>query len=109
MNIQIANSYQSHAIAEKTRSEFLGSPPSVTLFHPGNLLDSLTKILGLKNDAALARALEVSAPVLSKIRHRTLAVSGAVLIRMQEVSDLSISDLRFLMNDLSPRFRPGIK
>ena len=108
MHIQTANSYHARATEEKKAgAELLESAP--TQFNPCNLLDALTKILGLKNDSALARVLDVSPPVLSKIRHRTLPVSGAVLVRMHEVSGLTISDLRFLMNDVGPRFRPGIK
>ncbi len=41
-------------------------------YDPDRLLASLISRLSLKNDAALSRALEVSPPVISKIRHRRL-------------------------------------
>ena len=74
-------------------------------YDPNNLLDSLIEKLHLKNDAALSRALEVAPPVISKIRHRRLPVGASLLIRMHEVSDLSIRDLRILMGDRRDKFR----
>jgi hypothetical protein len=74
-------------------------------YDPNNLLDSLIEKLNLKNDAALSRALEVAPPVISKIRHRRLPVGASLLIRMHEVSDLTIRELRILMGDRREKFR----
>jgi len=74
-------------------------------YDPNNLLDTLIKQLHLKNDAALSRALEVAPPVISKIRHRRLPVGASLLIRMHEISDLSIKELRSLMGDRRNKFR----
>lgn len=74
-------------------------------YDPGRLLDVLCNNLRLKNDAALARTLEVGPPVLSKIRHRRMPVGAALLIRIHEVTGLKISDLRFLMGDRRNKFR----
>lgn len=74
-------------------------------YDPNNLLDSLIEKLHLKNDAALSRALEVAPPVISKIRHRRLPVGASLLIRMHEVSNLSIRELRVLMGDRREKFR----
>jgi hypothetical protein len=74
-------------------------------YDPNNLLDSLIEKLNLKNDAALSRALEVAPPVISKIRHRRLPVGASLLIRMHEVSDLTIRELRVLMGDRRDKFR----
>src|SRR3954466_12596951 len=74
-------------------------------YDPNNLLESLIEKLNLKNDAALSRALEVAPPLISKIRHRRLPVGASLLIRMHEVSDLSIRDLRQLMGDRRNKFR----
>ncbi|HYD62804.1 MAG TPA: hypothetical protein VEC35_20795 [Noviherbaspirillum sp.] len=74
-------------------------------YDPNNLLESLIEKLNLKNDAALSRALEVAPPLISKIRHRRLPVGASLLIRMHEVSDLSIRDLRHLMGDRRTKFR----
>ena len=74
-------------------------------YDPNNLLDTLIKHLHLKNDAALSRALEVAPPVISKIRHRRLPVGASLLIRMHEISDISIKELRELMGDRRAKFR----
>jgi hypothetical protein len=76
-----------------------------TDYNPNHLLDSLIERLQLKNDAALSRVLEVAPPVISKIRHHRLPVGASLLIRMHEVSDLSIQDLRALMGDRRDKFR----
>lgn len=74
-------------------------------YDPDRLLDALIDHLKLKNDAALSRALEVAPPVISKIRHRRLPVGAALLIRMHEVSELTIRDLRYLLGDRRQKFR----
>jgi len=74
-------------------------------YDPNNLLDALIEKLALKNDAALSRALEVAPPVISKIRHNKLPIGGTLLIRMHEVSHLSIKELRSLMGDRRDKFR----
>ncbi|HEY4542858.1 MAG TPA: hypothetical protein VIG66_10860 [Noviherbaspirillum sp.] len=74
-------------------------------YDPNNLLETLIERLNLKNDAALSRALEVAPPLISKIRHRRLPVGASLLIRMHEVSQLSIQDLRALMGDRRTKFR----
>ena len=74
-------------------------------YDPDNLLTTLIHRLKLKNDAALSRALEVEPPLISKIRHRRLPVGASMLIRMHEVSDLSIKELRLLMGDRRNKFR----
>ena len=74
-------------------------------YDPNKLLGALIEKLRLRNDAGLSRALEVSSPMLSKIRHRRLPVGASLLIRMHEVSDLSIKELRELMGDRREKFR----
>lgn len=66
-------------------------------YDPNSLLDALIEKLSVKNDAALSVVLEVGPPVISKIRHRKLPVGAALLIRMHEVTEMSIKDLRALM------------
>ena len=74
-------------------------------YNPSRLLDTLRERMQLKNDAALSRAPEVAPPVISKIRHRALPVGASMLIRMHEVTDLSIRELRELMGDRRKRMR----
>jgi plasmid maintenance system antidote protein VapI len=78
---------------------------SKSSYDPDRLLETLIERMNLKNDAALSRALAVSPPVISKIRHRRLPVTGSLLIRMHEVTDLSIQELRQLMGDRRAKFR----
>jgi plasmid maintenance system antidote protein VapI len=72
-------------------------PPEDANYDPGNLLALLKNTLRLKSDAELSRALEVAPPVISKIRHRKAPISGVILVRMHQVSELSIKDLTSAM------------
>lgn len=71
--------------------------PTGAEYDPNRVLDAIIKKLSLKNDAALSRVLEVAPPVISKIRHNTLPIGATILLRMHEVSDYSIRELRALM------------
>lgn len=75
------------------------------VYDPNRLLDSVRQALNLSNDAALARALQVLPPVLSRIRHRRTPVSASLLIRMHEETNLSIAELRQLLGDRREKFR----
>jgi len=66
-------------------------------YDPNHLLDTLRHKLNLKTDAALSRALEVHPPVISKIRRCRLPVGASLLLRMHEISDISVAELRALM------------
>jgi plasmid maintenance system antidote protein VapI len=71
-------------------------------YNPDNVLNLVIAKLGLKNDADLARALEVGPPNISKIRHRRVPLGDAMLIRIHEVSGLAIRELKALMG-IRPR------
>ncbi|MFB9242513.1 hypothetical protein IV454_15615 [Massilia antarctica] len=71
--------------------------PEDATYDPNRVLDAIIERLQLKNDAALSRALEVAPPVISKIRHRTLPIGATILLRMHEISDFSIRELRAMM------------
>jgi hypothetical protein len=72
-------------------------------YDPNHLLNTVMAKLGLKNDAAFCRALDVAPPVISKIRHHRIAVGASFLIRLHDVSELSITELRALMGDRRKR------
>jgi hypothetical protein len=76
---------------------FLKDLTASSSYNPNRVLDAIIAKLELKNDAALSRALEVAPPVISKIRHNTLPIGATILIRMHEISDYSIRELRELM------------
>ncbi len=73
-------------------------------YDPNRLLDALREQLDVTSDVALARLLEIPPPVLSKIRHNKLAVGASVLLRMHDLTGISIRDLRYLMGDRRPKF-----
>lgn len=74
-------------------------------YDPDRLLDAMLEKLQLKNDAALCRALEVAPPVISKIRHRRLPVGASMLIRLHEVTDMSVAQLREILGDRRQKYR----
>jgi len=79
--------------------------PEGAQYDPNRVLDAIIAKTGLKNDAALSRALEVAPPVISKIRHNTLPIGATILLRMHEISDFSIRELRALM--IAPEAEPA--
>ena len=66
-------------------------------YDPERLLNTVMEKLNLKNDAALCRILEVEPPLISKVRNKKIPIGALLLIRMHEVSKLSICDLRLSM------------
>lgn len=62
---------------------------------PNKLMDVLLSKGNLKNDAALARKLEVASPVISKIRHGKLPVGATMRIKIHETFDMSFADISF--------------
>ena len=57
------------------------------------LLNIVIEHLDLKNDAALARLVEVAPPVISKIRNGRLPIGPSMIIRIHEVTDISLAKL----------------
>jgi plasmid maintenance system antidote protein VapI len=76
-----------------------------THYNPNQLLDNISNKLNLKNDAALARTLEVTAPMISKVRNLRLPVGASLLIRMHEVTGLPVKELQNMMGDRREKFR----
>ncbi len=64
---------------------------------PHRLLDTLIERTALKNDAALAKMLGVTPPVVSKHRSGKLAIGANMLIRMHETTNIPIRELRALI------------
>lgn len=63
---------------------------------PHKLLDTLIERMKLKNDAALARQLEFAAPVISKLRNRTLPLGATHVLRIHDATGMAISEIREL-------------
>jgi len=60
--------------------------------HP--LLDAIIKEFNLKNDADLARFMKVAPSMVSKLRHRTLSVTGDTILRVYDTTGWSIEKIR---------------
>jgi hypothetical protein len=56
------------------------------------LVDACLAATGLKNDSALARAMQVSLPYMSRIRHGH--IGSTVLIKLHQESGISIAELK---------------
>ena len=68
-------------------------------YDPNRLMDALKEMLHLDSDVALSQALEVPPLVISHIRYRGYPVAPSILIRMHDITRLSIQDLRDIMGD----------
>ena len=66
-------------------------PPAHKLF------DHLLSKHGLKNDAALARAINVNPPLISKIRHGRLELSAVTILAIHETFDEPVADIRAMV------------
>ncbi len=68
-------------------------------------LDHIIAVLRLKNDAALCRALQVSPPIISKIRNDRVGFGPSMIIRVHEATGLSIRAIKELLGEKSlPRY-----
>ncbi|WP_407999969.1 hypothetical protein [Pseudoduganella rhizocola] len=63
----------------------------------GHLFDQMHRILKLRNDAALASILQVSPSVISRTRRRRIRLSASLMLRLHDVSGLSIQELRAML------------
>ena len=68
-------------------------------YTPNHMLDMLMARLGTKNDAALARALEVPPSTISKVRNRQMVVNSTLLLAAHEATEFSIRELRDMLGD----------
>ena len=64
-------------------------------------LDKLVEKLGLKNDAAAARALEVAPPVISKMRYGHLPFGPGYVIRAHELTGWTIREIKAMLGQAS--------
>lgn len=81
--------------------------PRLLPYDPNRLLDRVKRLLRLETDSQLARLLGIAPQRVSKIRYRLTPVSAAVLIRMTEVTDCDLPELRRLLGDRRRKHRMG--
>jgi transcriptional regulator with XRE-family HTH domain len=65
--------------------------------HAHKLLDKLIELGGLKYDAELARKLNISPVVISKIRSGRLKVGATLIINIHEEFPISVKDIQELL------------
>lgn len=75
-------------------------------YNPAVLLDEVTDLLNLKNDRALAMALNIGAPAICKIRSKHAAITPNILIRMHDLTRKSLDELRALGGIPKTNFEP---
>ena len=63
---------------------------------PNHLLDVLLERHGLKNDAALARVLDLAPPVISKVRHGRQPLTPTFILNIHETLHVPVEEIRSL-------------
>lgn len=74
-------------------------------YDPNHLLNCLMKIIGVANDAALARKLKMSARIITMLREQKISFSASMLMWLHEASGLTIAELRGLLGDRRAKHR----
>ena len=64
------------------------------------VLDAVLENTGLKSDAELCRFLDISPPILSRIRAQKLNVSSNTILAIHEKTHMSVANIRKLMEKL---------
>jgi len=58
------------------------------------MLDKMKEVMQLKNDAALARAMDLAPPVVSKLRNGVLPFGSNYVIRAHELTGLPVREIK---------------
>jgi plasmid maintenance system antidote protein VapI len=58
------------------------------------LLETIKEKYDLKNDAAIARTLDVAPPVISRIRNGKLEPSSDIILKIHEKLGMPVADIR---------------
>lgn len=66
---------------------------SIDAIKTNKFLDLIINHMYLKNDAALARELDVSAAVISKMRHGKLPFGATMVIRAHYLTDWTVKEI----------------
>ena len=68
-------------------------------YSPSDLLDELKTLLNLKNDLSFSKKFGFSPAHISKLRHKKAVVTPHFLLRIHDISQISISDHKKMMKD----------
>ena len=64
---------------------------------PHPLLDCLMEKYNVKNDAALARFLDLAPPDISRIRNGHRPVTAAIILQIHDITEWPIKDIKELL------------
>ena len=76
-------------------------------YEPHRLLDALRIKLDAKSDAQLAKALDIPKSSVSRMRSGKIPIYPALLLRMHDVSGISITEMQTIVGDRRSKFRFG--
>lgn len=68
-------------------------------YSPSDLLDKLMILFNLKNDLSFSKKFGFSPSHISKLRHKRTVISPNFLLRIHDISQISISELKKMMKD----------
>jgi hypothetical protein len=83
--------------------------PDLGSYDSNHLLDSILDKLHLPDDTALCEALDVDESVIADLRELRREVDAALLIRMHELTDISIAGLRNILGDRRRKSRFAVE
>lgn len=66
---------------------------------PHELFDFLIKECGLRNDAALANALDVTPPSVSRMRNGKSKVGAEIILRIHKTTGLSVESIESMLGE----------
>jgi hypothetical protein len=75
-------------------------PKQTNNVHP--LFDAILKESGFKNDAEMARALDLSRPNLCRMRSKRMEVGPTTIIRIMEAIGMTLPRIRMLIKEAGP-------
>lgn len=61
------------------------------------ILDVLKEKYDLKNDAAIAKALDIAPPIVSRIRNGKSNVSADIILKIHETFGMPVADIKALL------------
>ena len=67
---------------------------------PHALIDAVLDLTSAKNDAALCQLLDISPPIMSRIRSRRLNVSSNIILIIHEKTHMSVANIRKLIKKI---------
>lgn len=79
--------------------ECIEKSSQANFYDPALLLDALLRKLELSTDKELASLIGVNPSVISKIRKHRTAVSPGILIRVNELTNVAIGDIKAIIGE----------